>query len=100
MNTAQPLTRPIMAIPPGLPEGSPVDVCYNYDKDQRMNCMFEHKESGQKLVLNIDLESGTSSAETLEVKKAKVAAFTIDGSPVQQMDEVRQKVRVEDFIVE
>ncbi len=64
--------------PPGLPKGSPVEVTYSYDKDQRMRCVFEHKESRKKLVINLDIESGTSTSETVEDQQAKIEDLIID----------------------
>ncbi len=67
-----------LQLPAGLPEGSPIDVTYSYDKDQRMSCVFEHKESRKKLVINLDIESGTSTSERVEDKQAKMEDFTIE----------------------
>lgn len=67
-----------LALPTGLPVNSPIDVTYSYDKDQRMSCVFEHKESRRKLVINLDIESGTSTAETIEEKKAKLEDLIIE----------------------
>ena len=67
-----------LLLPAGLPEGSPIEVTYSYDKDQRMECVFEHKESRKKLVINLDIESGTSTSETIEDQQAKIEDLVID----------------------
>ena len=72
------IAKGILELPPDLPENSPIEISYSYDKDQRMKCVFEHKESGRRLELTLDLESGTSSAETLEAKRARIEDFTIE----------------------
>ncbi len=65
-------------LPDGLPAGSPIDVTYSYDKDQRMSCVFEHKESRRKLVINLDIEKGTSTSETIEDQQAKIEDLIIE----------------------
>jgi len=67
-----------LQLPDGLPEGTPIDVTYSYDKDQRMKCVFEHKESRKKLVIDLDIESGTSTSETVEDQQAKIEDLIID----------------------
>jgi len=67
-----------LQMPAQLPQGSPIEVTYSYDKDQRMSCVFEHKESRKKLVINLDIASGTSTSKTVEDQRAKMADFTID----------------------
>ena len=46
-----------MELPPNTPKGSIVRVTYSYDKDQRMNCVFEHVDSGKTVKMNLDLNS-------------------------------------------
>ena len=67
-----------LKLPAGLPQESPIEVTYSYDKDQRMNCVFEHKDSRKKLVINCDIAGGTSTSETVEDKQAKLDDFTIE----------------------
>ena len=67
-----------LELPAGLPQGSSIDVTYSYDKDQRMSCVFEHKESRTKLVIDLDIESGTSTSETIEDQQAKIEDLIID----------------------
>ncbi|MCK9304439.1 MAG: Hsp70 family protein [Bacteroidales bacterium] len=67
-----------LKLPVGLPEGTPVDVSYSYDKDQRMRCVFEHKESGTQLVIDYDVTSQRSNTQTLAQEKAKIANFIIE----------------------
>jgi len=67
-----------LQLPSGLPQGTPIKVTYSYDKDQRMSCVFEHKESRKKLVIDLDIESGTSSSETIEDQQAKIEDLIIE----------------------
>lgn len=67
-----------LKLPSGLPAGSPIDVSYSYDKDQRMRCVYEHKESGKKLVIDYDVETRKSSTQSVEEKKARIENFTIE----------------------
>lgn len=41
-------------LPPNTPEGSVIRITYSYDKDQRMDCIFEHIDSGRKISLSVD----------------------------------------------
>jgi len=67
-----------LKLPSDLPQGTPIDITYSYDKDQRMNCIFEHKDSRTKLVVNLDIESGSSTSETIEDQQAKIEDLIID----------------------
>ncbi|MDA3924095.1 MAG: Hsp70 family protein [Kiritimatiellae bacterium] len=67
-----------LKLPPGLPERTPIEVSYSYDKDQRMRCVFEHKDSGTQLVFDYDVMSRKSSSQTIAEKKAKIEDFTIE----------------------
>ena len=89
-----------LALPTGLPVNSPIDVTYSYDKDQRMSCVFEHKESRRKLVINLDIGSGTSSFETIEDQQAKLESLIIDEGEENSPTGNRSLARIEDFIVE
>ena len=68
----------MLDLPADLPPDTPIEITYSYDKDQRMNCLFEHSESGRKLILNIDVESGNSSAQTIDEQRAKLEHFIIE----------------------
>ncbi len=89
-----------LQLPAGLPTGTPIEVTYSYDKDQRMSCVFEHKESRKKLVIGLDIESGTSSSETIEDQQAKLESLIIDDGAENSPTENRSAARIEDFIVE
>ncbi len=67
-----------LQLPAGLPSGTPIDVTYSYDKDQRMRCVFEHKDSRRKLVIGLDIESGTSTSETGGKQQAKIEDFIVE----------------------
>ena len=49
-----------MPLPPNTEEGSLIRVTYSYDKDERMDCVFEHVESGKKVRMNIDLNGSNT----------------------------------------
>lgn len=67
-----------LKLPQGLPRQTPIKATYSYSKDQRMDCIFEHEESGRKIAINLDIQSGAYSTETLEEKRAKLEDIIID----------------------
>ena len=67
-----------LQLPAGLPAGTPIEVTYSYDKDQRMSCVFEHKESRRKWVINLDIEIGMSAPEVVEDTQAKLEDFLVE----------------------
>ncbi|VGO23136.1 Hsp70 family protein [Pontiella sulfatireligans] len=73
-----PIAEGFLELPQGLPPGSPVEIKYSYDKDQRMTCVFTEPASGKSKVFDLDLKSGESSERTIEGQKAKLADFTIE----------------------
>lgn len=44
-----------MILPGGRAAGLPVEATYNYDKNQRMHCMFKDVKSGTKVEVEIDM---------------------------------------------
>ena len=67
-----------LELPSGLPANSPIKASYSYDKDQRMNCIFEHEDSKRKIVINIDIKSGAYTTESIIDKRAKLEDFVIE----------------------
>lgn len=44
-----------LTLPPNTPEDSVFHITYSYDKDQRMECIFEHVDSGKRVTMHLDL---------------------------------------------
>ena len=64
-----------MDLPPGRPRGSPIEVTYSYDANQRMICVFRDVVSGRKKEFNLDLADaarrnadGSKSPDALEAE--------------------------------
>lgn len=63
-------------LPPGIKQGSIIRVTYSYDKDQRMDCGFEHVDSGWKKSLSVDTRR-VSDAENRRSSR-KINAMEIE----------------------
>ena len=66
-----------MELPPNRPAGRPIEVTYSYDTNQRMHCIFIDEESGEKMELNIDQQSGKSRVDDKQ-SKANLDDFTVE----------------------
>jgi molecular chaperone DnaK len=51
-----------LRLPPDLPDGSPIDITYEYDANMHMKCTFLERSSGYRKEFILD-RSGRSSAE-------------------------------------
>ena len=59
-------------LPPNTPKESTIRVTYFYDKDQRMDCEFEHLASGKKLRVQVDTQKVSKSTNAISSKKLSV----------------------------
>ena len=67
-----------MKLPPNLPANEPIEVTFSYDKNQRMNCVFLHKASGEKHHVKIDIKKGNSRVKTVKDLKGKISSIIIE----------------------
>ena len=59
-------------LPPGRPQGQPIEITYSYDDNKMMKCTFKDAESGKETVADLTIDTETKSGET------SADSFTID----------------------
>lgn len=69
-----------MKLPSSRLAGRPIDVRYSYDENQRMHCIFEDVESGQKAEIMLGMEGKQTKVEEEEKPEEKSGAsiFQVD----------------------
>ena len=65
-----------LQLPPNTPADSVIRVTYSYDKDQRMDCVFEHVDSGRRISLSVDTRAAAD--EVIRTGRRKLNSWDIE----------------------
>ncbi len=65
-----------LPLPPHTPKRSVIRITYSYDKNQCMDCVFEHLDSGRRLCMQVETKEVDDSANSISREK-------IDGMSVE-----------------
>ena len=72
------LAKDELKLPPDRPAGQRIKITYSYDADQRMHCVFEDIESGNKKVIEIDMASSTGEKVTVDEQVSALNGLIIE----------------------
>jgi molecular chaperone DnaK (HSP70) len=51
-------------IPPGRPEGQPIDITYEFDSNGMMKCTCKDIKSGKELVVDLDMSKDVAKQDS------------------------------------
>ena len=66
-----------LKLPEDRPKNCPIKVTYSYDLNQRMHCVFEDTQSGEKIEVDLDQDMDSDNSEQTRKRTEQLAHYNI-----------------------
>jgi len=67
-----------LKLPADRPKNCPIKVTYSYDLNQRMHCVFEDTQSGEKIEVDLDQDMENGDVEQTRKQTEQLAQYSIE----------------------
>lgn len=67
-----------LQLPEDRPKNCPIKVTYSYDLNQRMHCVFEDTESGEKVEVDLEQDMDTDDNEQIRKRTEQLSGYNIE----------------------